>query len=462
MKNKNYKFERVIMHFGADKTGSTSIQSACDSFRETLYQNGIYYPQGRWHAILGSYFSEKPENYILNVLARDKNRNLLRQRDALYLEELRIELADKNGDFLLFSYEGFSFLDEKELHKLRSFVLEYAEECIIIYYVRSPLSYAISCMSQSVKMGFKAWTQDNLPISKYSDILRRMCLVFGKDKINVRLFDRGTLLKGDIVLDFLSLFNLPSAVAQQIADSTPIENTKLSLEAMLIGEKIIDYVSSLNLTSNNFNLIYSEILNQIQGQKIRLTKEQTKEIVIASQTHTEYLKNEFNIIFPESIENSEYITTEESLSSQTIGSIAKLLIKFTTPETIIQNAKGTLRIMEFLENTLMTSSRVLISVQVSNNTDTKWKGSFFYPIYMSYHWLDVDGKVVIFEGERSLLPEKGIPERQTTIIPMMVVTPNKPGNYKLMLTILQENIRWFEEIEFEPCIIEVNVKSCAE
>jgi MoaA/NifB/PqqE/SkfB family radical SAM enzyme len=65
-------------------------------------------------------------------------------------------------------------------------------------------------------------------------------------------------------------------------------------------------------------------------------------------------------------------------------------------------------------------------------------------VHLSYHWLEAEGRCVIFDGERTpLIPELApATDRRYTL---RVVAPEIPGNYALVVTAVQERIGWFED-----------------
>lgn len=600
------KFQTAVLHFGADKTGSSSIQSACDTYRDLLERNGIYYPSGVWHNELASCVSVNPENEIANIVYGYTDIDWIKKRDTEYLSNLCNELNQKEGKYLIFSNENFCFLDQKSVQNLYEFALQFAEECKILMYVRSPESYATSGMSQRVKMGFDPWEPP--PIANAYHILNALEKICDLDKIIVRSFDRKTLYIGDVVADFLSFFQLDSAILESISKNVPKENTSLSLEAKIIGEKIIHKVSSQKLTSLAFMEKFQNILESIEGQKIQLSQQQADEIKHITKSHTDYLKAKFGIAFPEP--NQNYQTGIVTIPDETAESIAKIIVDLVSPEfknnkrkeitssefqlskavlkegyeiingqtmcfevefaldrkiveleagihiwdsqkrwafgtnstlqkQLINNIDaGIYRIshycvadlpegvytagfafaeklpdgsinelmwydelckfrvshpaervcvgyanlpsmialiqIDLLEKNLIFDGSgridsmslpaemksleyINIDVEIHNDTDMAWRGDLFRPINLSYHWLDENGDYVLFDGIRSPIPIEGVPAKGSVLSPMKIMAPQVEGNYRLVLTMVQESIGWLEDRGFSPYIMQIKV-----
>ncbi len=85
------------------------------------------------------------------------------------------------------------------------------------------------------------------------------------------------------------------------------------------------------------------------------------------------------------------------------------------------------------------------SVRIHNATDRVICSYPPFPVNLAYHWVEADSKrVVVYDGERTpilpvVLPNKSVETN------MLIVAPPIPGDYMLQVTLVQENIRWFEE-----------------
>jgi hypothetical protein len=220
------KFKRVVLHFGADKTGSTAIQKAFDLTRQTLLESGVLaYPPGEWHAQLGSYFCDNPLNYIFNIQVGSTDIEVIRNSDRRYFQKLqdwlnRVPVCET----LLFSYEGFVDLDESSLENLKTFCEKFAETVSVMLYVRPPLAYAVSAISQRVKQGLSTWPVGNPPISAYKNFFEKTTAVFGKENICVRVFAPDVLKNGDVVADFCEVLGIPYKLVEKIQAKSIIAN----------------------------------------------------------------------------------------------------------------------------------------------------------------------------------------------------------------------------------------------
>lgn len=603
------KFKKALLHVGPDKTGSTAIQATCDASRSLLMKHGVLYPTGHWHAELGSCFCDEPEKYIFNRLSGFKDREKIKERNCIYLSQLCKEIEENTSDILVLSYEGFVHIDEISLIRFRNFISQYATTCEVVFYVRSPLSYAKSAMSQRVKNGLPSWPDGAPPVTPFRTMLAKLGRVFGKEQLNVRKFARDTLPKGDVVLDFLSLLNLPDSVINRLANREKEKNTVLSAEALQIGERMIGLLAGRAPLVNPLHGRFVDLLSKIEGEKIKLSALQLAEIKRVSKRHCDYLFRKFGISF--AVEADEAGDTTPLISTRTVDSLAELLwglilpemgadrkidspdltlisavlredkdivhgqlmtfdvdfmlnreiseletgihifdeqrrcafginstllgqsfqslpqgsyrvshhlvadlpagsytagfafaeclpegrqlelswrdvlCKFqvhhkvnktfagysnlaaeislcpTTlirPEMVVSEAIGSLEVrMPVLS--MAPGEQVSIGVSVVNRGEQVWVGDSFRPVNLSYHWLNKSGEVVFFDGVRTPLPAGGVAPGQILNTEMLVEALNEAGAYILVLTLVQEEIEWFENIGFKPAQLTVEVST---
>ena len=115
----------------------------------------------------------------------------------------------------------------------------------------------------------------------------------------------------------------------------------------------------------------------------------------------------------------------------------------------ISNCKGFIQTMSKSESiTVRPGEQLAISVEVMNQSDAIWVTEGNQPVYLSHHWLDENGGMVIFDGFRTPLPCKEIPPGNLVQATVMVEVPKEPGDFILELTLVQERVTWFEKRGF--------------
>jgi hypothetical protein len=196
---------KIVLHIGAEKTGSTSLQATLANNAALLYSRcGLLYPTepplGRWDAHF-------PVAAAFLDLARC---NFVDLRWRLPIAELRASLAAtiarKQPRILVLSAEHFSsrFLPA-EIAELAAFLAPYPVE--VVYYARRQDELAISGFGTSLVSGSRhwfnsAWIQPKQRYFDHARIADDWASVFGT--ANLRLRDYADLAKSGLAEDFLS------------------------------------------------------------------------------------------------------------------------------------------------------------------------------------------------------------------------------------------------------------------
>ncbi len=219
-----------ILHIGTRKTGSSSLQSTLFEARDTLQADHdiTYYDGALNHSSQCPAFMAEPMAYeqfkfmgISHVAdARRYARDCLAQLDA--------SIAGLQTNRFVLSGEGFSVMKSGDVETLAGFLRQRFQKIRIIVYVRDPFGYAISEAQELIKRG-ATWddirrdsgTGDD-PDWNSADIgapyrfwIEKYQNAFGPEAVEIRPFDRGKLIDGDLVNDFLQgVLNLPAGAVE--------------------------------------------------------------------------------------------------------------------------------------------------------------------------------------------------------------------------------------------------------
>ena len=96
--------------------------------------------------------------------------------------------------------------------------------------------------------------------------------------------------------------------------------------------------------------------------------------------------------------------------------------------------------------TLIRGQRTSMEVTVENVGDEIITSRRIYPIFLSYHILDMDGQVCVYDGLRSAIPIYIRPGEQKTVTVSVMADGKLPeGKYVLRLTGVSEQLFWMDE-----------------
>jgi hypothetical protein len=102
-----------------------------------------------------------------------------------------------------------------------------------------------------------------------------------------------------------------------------------------------------------------------------------------------------------------------------------------------------------------------VPVRVTNTGTDSWPaaglGAGTYRVAVAYRWLDARGAAVIPEGERTLLPAD-VPPGGTVELKARVPAPAQPGSYRLLVTLVQESVAWFDQAAGAAAVCPVEVR----
>jgi hypothetical protein len=195
--------EKLYLHIGRGKTGTTAIQHFLSNHREILRASGLHYveagDEGKiGHQDFAKSFIVDPPPYM-HMPARPENAR----------EAVRAELARSGLPNALLSSENFTLAEVSEVARFFAQSLGIAE-IKIIFFVRSQDELAESQYNQMVKLALCHKTFDQFVVTEldeldFSAVLAPWAAQFGKSNIIVRVFDAK---RNDAVADFLSCLPL--------------------------------------------------------------------------------------------------------------------------------------------------------------------------------------------------------------------------------------------------------------
>jgi hypothetical protein len=103
-----------------------------------------------------------------------------------------------------------------------------------------------------------------------------------------------------------------------------------------------------------------------------------------------------------------------------------------------------------------------VKVKVKNVSGAVWpsggREDSVYKVQLGNHWLDANGRMVIMDDARTPLPHDVRPGQDVELI-LTATAPRAPGDYTLVLDMVQERVKWFaDEEESRPLRIKVAVR----
>ena len=96
----------------------------------------------------------------------------------------------------------------------------------------------------------------------------------------------------------------------------------------------------------------------------------------------------------------------------------------------------------FSAPTVVSGSSFTVSLTVTNSGAASWNVAGPNPINLAYHWLDVNGTPVVWDGVRTPLGGD-LPAGANRVITASVIAPADGGAYNLAFDMVREGVAWF-------------------
>jgi hypothetical protein len=226
----------LILHIGQSKTGTSSIQRVLGARREALAQHGVCYPLSPgWanHGLLPA--SLVPVERLGHFNPAVWEGMPPAARLARFRAEFARELAAMPADtrLLLISAEQMGGLldTEETIGALRDLLAPHVGSVRVVMYLRRQDSHFASGYTQALRVGhvappvMPAAGPETLRAYDYAALLDLWARVFGEATVQPRLFERESMLNGDVVDDFLAF----CGIALEVPSDDPDRQSNLSL-----------------------------------------------------------------------------------------------------------------------------------------------------------------------------------------------------------------------------------------
>ncbi|MGL6279210.1 MAG: hypothetical protein ACRC50_06605 [Gaiella sp.] len=102
-------------------------------------------------------------------------------------------------------------------------------------------------------------------------------------------------------------------------------------------------------------------------------------------------------------------------------------------------------------------TRRIARVQLENGGGATWRSFGAEGLQLSYHWLDVRGNAIVWDGLRTAFPHPlGPGEHATLEVPVDV--PRPPGRYVLRFDLVEEHRFWLSELGVPTLDLDIEVE----
>lgn len=191
---------KCLLHVGMHKTGSSSIQ---ESLNRTPTSKAFHYVKlssPNHSGDIYTLFSQHPEQYHAWKKQALSPEEVNAKRDEIQSRLIQ-NFTESDAEVFLISGEDIAELSEVELLEMKTFLLRYFESIEVFAYVRSPKSYIESAFQQTIKGYLDTFSLDKM-YPRYQKRFEKFDNVFGRENVQLYLYDLELLLQQDVVTDF--------------------------------------------------------------------------------------------------------------------------------------------------------------------------------------------------------------------------------------------------------------------
>src|SRR5829696_7329900 len=185
--------ERIVLHIGATKTGTSAIQSALARNRDRLLTQGALYPEGLQEdkAQAGRVTSGNGHIFRRFRKTYEEAAGLACQEFEAALQNTIATRAD--ADTVLFSNEALGGLNQEALADLQKIFARYFRVVRLVYYVRHLADHAVSQYGEYIKrrkmkMPFERFTEKKYR-APFKKAMATVESVFSPTEIDYVLYD---------------------------------------------------------------------------------------------------------------------------------------------------------------------------------------------------------------------------------------------------------------------------------
>lgn len=358
--------KKICLHIGLHKTATTTIQKTLYKERSALAGAGILYPvfyigeePVENHSIpFYSLFCDNPEEYHVNVRKEITTDEAISKLHSDYCRQIETQISNFPGDTLVISGEDITLLSKKELVSFRSYLTAITQPDVhfsIILICRHPVAWFKSYSQTFVlTRGITIENQlKSLPLQshKLENLIRTISDVFGQDCISVSRFE-----------DMLHhQYGPAGAFMDIIAEKTPaiikpeiiLENKSLNYETVQLLNALIKCKSKSYILKLRTMDMLGQYLSGMPGQKIMLSKGQSKMVWDCLSDDADWLCNRYSLPKYEFV-NEDIHDNSDVWNKQTLAYIENIFPEIPRKFKIIV-------IRELLKKTF--STRELLSLQ---------------------------------------------------------------------------------------------------
>ena len=305
------KAEKVIIHFGMDKTGSTSIRASLSKHLDDPAFSYVTLGMANASRSLAAGFKHNPAAFHFfkhSALSPEELKHLKQKA----VEDLSAELKKAAGKTAIISAEAVSSFNEKEFRGMCSAIARDSKVIDAVGYIRRPKEYMESNYQQHIKGHFSSKLTPERLFPEYRKRFEKFDKVLGQENVQFWNFEPKTFPGNCVVQDFCQRIGIEFSTENVIRINEGLSRPALSLLYAYrkygpkpdAGEKLV-----------RENQLLIQHLRQLQGPKLRFHSSMVLPVIAKNSEDIEWMETRLGSSLAEDVtaHDDEAIQSERDL-----------------------------------------------------------------------------------------------------------------------------------------------------
>lgn len=302
--------QRIVLHFGMDKTGSTSIRASLS--RHLRDPDFHFVAPGLQNAgrCLAAAFKDDPRDFHYFRRTALAPSDIPRLR-AESLAALDAELEAAQGRTAVLSAEAVSTFDAKECARLLAYFRRFSDDVRAVAYVRPPKGYIESNFQQQVKAGTVRQLVPAALLPQYRERFEPIDQGFGRERVTLWPFEPASFPERNVVLHFCREIGAAFDPAQVVNENASLSRGAVAL--LFAHRRFVPQADGEAALHANELLIRK--LRKLEGPRLRLHSSLVQPAIDAKRDGIAWMEHRLGASLAEdlSAHDDEAIRSEDEL-----------------------------------------------------------------------------------------------------------------------------------------------------
>lgn len=364
-------FERIFLHVGLHKTGTSTLQACFYQHRESLAEAlSVHYPSldANHSEALYSAFTADPVAYARNIERGLTTKAAVENYNHANLEALEAGFRAASTRYALLSGETVSHLQAEELERLRVWLEGFASEVQVVCALRDPVSWSVSEAQSQIRGGATFSRVNSRPQhQRIRHKLENLEAAFGREAISLLVFEDLVRHPEGPVGAFLEGLGFPATWAAD--HRVAVHNPSMSLEAAWLASAInarlppiVDGKPGAGRRRGDLE----RLVAAVPGQKFAISLQARRRVAEKAAPDLAWLQERYGVSLPCEMGDQDIDGESAVFSQAAVDAVALELLRASQPgQGEVQAETDLARGLPLLEGDLASALEQLAAMEQS-------------------------------------------------------------------------------------------------